>query len=75
MVSSKVYRIKCNTNDVVNGNPDPTVCGGLSKDTSTAFIGCFAYNLGINNAFYVELIVVMLAIDIAHKKGVVLSLD
>lgn len=61
--------VKCNTNGAARGAPDLEACGGIFRDRSVAYVGCFVANLGVNYALHAELIGVMLANELAFKKG------
>jgi len=41
--------IKCNIDGASNGNLGLSSCGGIFRNNEVAFIGAFAYNLGISN--------------------------
>jgi len=61
--------IKCNVDGASEGNPGPASCGGIYRDKNGAFMGAFAYNLGISNSLFAELNGAMYAIELACQKG------
>jgi hypothetical protein len=60
--------IKCNVDGASEGNPGPASCGGFYRDKNGAFMGAFAYNLGISNSLFAELNGAMYAIELACQK-------
>lgn len=61
--------IKCNIDGACKGNPGPSSCGGIFRNSAAEFLGAFACNLGISNSLSVELNGAMFAIEIASQKG------
>jgi ribonuclease HI len=62
--------IKCNSDGVSLGNPGPSSCGGIFRNSSAEFLGAFAYNLGISNSLCARLNGAMYAVvEIAYQKG------
>jgi ribonuclease HI len=61
--------IKCNSDGASLGNPGPSSCGGIFRNSNAEFLGAFAYNLGISNSLCAELNGAMYAVEIAHRKG------
>lgn len=51
------------------GNPSPSSCGGIFRDSNGDFLGAFAYNLGNTKSLVAELNGVMYAIELANQKG------
>jgi hypothetical protein len=39
--------VKCNSDGVSKGNPGPSACGGIFRDSQANDLGCFASNLGL----------------------------
>ena len=64
-----LHWLKCNIDGASNGNPGPSACGGIFRNSSAEFVGAFAFNLGISNSLVAELQGVMIAIEIASQKG------
>ncbi|MCI29182.1 ribonuclease H protein, partial [Trifolium medium] len=60
--------VKCNSNGASKGNPDPSACGGIFRDSQANNLGCFASNLGVSDAFFAELIGAITAIGIAQRR-------
>jgi hypothetical protein len=46
----------------------PVACSSVLRNYIGESIGCFAQNLGIVNVFYVEIMVVILAIECTYEK-------
>ncbi|KAJ4713826.1 Ribonuclease H [Melia azedarach] len=61
--------IKANTDGLAKGNPGLSACGGLFRDTGGRFLGGFALALGHQTAFHAEIMVVILAVEIAYERG------
>ncbi|CAJ2641500.1 unnamed protein product [Trifolium pratense] len=61
--------VKCNSDGASLGNPGPSSCGGLFRNSSAEFLGAFAYNLGISNSLSAELNGAMYAVELAHHFG------
>lgn len=61
--------LKCNTDGCARGAPGLAACGGIFRNDKAEFHGCFAINLGVQLAFYAELIGAIYAIEISYKKG------
>jgi ribonuclease HI len=64
-----MHWLKCNIDGASNGNPGPSACGGIFRDSNADFIGAFAFNLGTTNSLSAELHGAMFAIEIAAHKG------
>ncbi|KAK1589221.1 hypothetical protein Q3G72_031672 [Acer saccharum] len=60
---------KINTDGFSKGNPGQSACGGVIRMCHRVFLGCFAMPLGCRTAFFSELMVIILAIEIVSKKG------
>ncbi|CAJ2642506.1 unnamed protein product [Trifolium pratense] len=45
---------KCNTGGTSMGNPGPAACAGVFRNYKGEFLGCFAKNLGIANAYLLK---------------------
>ncbi|KAK0603265.1 hypothetical protein LWI29_003154 [Acer saccharum] len=60
---------KINTDGFSKGNPGQSACGGVIHMCHRVFLGCFAMPLGCRTAFFSELMVIILAIEIVSKKG------
>lgn len=61
--------VKCNSDGSAKGSPGLAGCGAIFRDHSANSLGCFSQNLGVNNSFFVEIMGVILAIEIAFNKG------
>lgn len=61
--------VKCNLDGASNGNPWPSACGGIYRNSNANFLGAFACNLSNSNSLDAELNGAMLAIELAHQKG------
>jgi ribonuclease HI len=61
--------VKCNSDGASLGNPGPSSCGGLFRNSKGEFLGAFAYNLGISNSLSAELNGAMYAVELAHHYG------
>ncbi|GAU30382.1 hypothetical protein TSUD_57940 [Trifolium subterraneum] len=64
-----LHWFKCNTDGAALGAPGQAACGGIFRDSTGDYIGCFADKLGIENAFIAELVAAMKAIEIAFTNG------
>ncbi|PNX74366.1 ribonuclease H [Trifolium pratense] len=62
--------IKCNCDGASAGNPGNSSCGGVFRNSEAIFCGAFAINLGVQSSLFAELMGAMLAIEIAHQKGI-----
>ncbi|MCH81156.1 ribonuclease H protein [Trifolium medium] len=51
------------------GNPGPSSCGGIFRNSNAEFLGASAYNLGISNSLCAKLNGAMYAVGIAYQKG------
>ncbi|KAK1553977.1 hypothetical protein Q3G72_006022 [Acer saccharum] len=60
---------KINTDGLSKGNPGQSACGGIIRICHGVFHGCFAMPLGSRTTFFFELMAIILAIEIASKKG------
>lgn len=60
---------KCNTDGSVRGSPGITACGGIFRDGLGSVLGCFSYNIGISQPLYAEITSMMIAFEMAYKKG------
>jgi len=61
--------IKCNTDGVSLGSYGLAACGGIFRNWKGDSLGCFAYNIGVANAVYAEILGVILAIECAHQRN------
>ncbi|KAK9282908.1 hypothetical protein L1049_011133 [Liquidambar formosana] len=61
--------LKLNTDGLAKGNPGPTVAGGVFRNCRGFVKGIFSFNIGIQSAFYAELLAVILGIEQAWDKG------
>ena len=61
--------LKCNIDGASKGNPGPSACGGIFRNSTADFMGAFAFSLGISNSLFAELQGAMIAIEIASQKG------
>jgi ribonuclease HI len=61
---------KVNTDVASTKYPPNASGGGIFRDREGICIGCFAHDLGSVNAFHVELVAAMLALQIAHRRGI-----
>lgn len=61
--------IKCNIDGACKGNPGPSSCGGVFRNSEVDFLGAFACNLRISNSLIAGLQGAMFAIEIAFQKG------
>ena len=61
--------VKCNIDGASRGNPGPSSCGGIFRDSTAAFLGAFSFNLGVGNPLTAELNGAMIAIEMASQKG------
>jgi len=64
-----MHWLKCNIDGASLGNPGPSACGEIFRNSSSDFVDVFAYNLGITNSLSAELQGAMFAIEIASQKG------
>jgi len=58
--------IKCNIDGASVGNPGPSSCGGIFRDSDAAFLGAFVYILVNTNSLVAELNGAMFAIELAY---------
>jgi ribonuclease HI len=61
--------VKCNSDGTSKGNPGPSTYGGIFRDNHANDLGCFASNLGVCDAFSIELIGAITVIEIAQRRG------
>ncbi|XP_062028868.1 uncharacterized protein LOC133744853 [Rosa rugosa] len=61
--------IKLNTDGLAKGNPGPAACGGVFRDCQGRFIGGFSTTLGHHNAFFSELMAVIIGVELAFQLG------
>ena len=61
--------IKFNTDGASLGNPGQAACVGIFRNRNGEGIGCFAVNLGLANAFYAELMGIILAVECAVNRN------
>jgi hypothetical protein len=66
---SILHWIKCNTNGTSLGNPGQEACAGVFQNRNGEDIGCFAFNLGLANAFCAELMGIILAVECALDRN------
>ncbi|GAU46447.1 hypothetical protein TSUD_402140 [Trifolium subterraneum] len=64
-----LHWFKCNTDGAALGAPDQAAYGGIFRNSIGDCIGCFADKLGIEIAFFAELVAAMKAIEIAFTNG------
>lgn len=63
-----LHWIKCNTDGAALGTTGQAACAGIFRNRNGESLGCFAVNLGIENAFYAELMGVIFVVECAIKK-------
>jgi len=51
------------------GSTGSAACGGIFRDCRGESLGCFAYNIGIANAVFAEILGIILAIECAYQKN------
>lgn len=61
--------LKCNTDGAAKGCPGHAGAGGIFRNSLGDSFGCFSSDVGITSAFHAELSAVMIAIELAFKKG------
>ncbi|PNX74140.1 ribonuclease H [Trifolium pratense] len=61
--------LKVNTDGSVRGTNIAAACGGIFQDFSACFRGCFACNLGVVSVLHAEIMVIILAMELAHSFG------
>ncbi|KAL6210110.1 hypothetical protein ACLB2K_021048 [Fragaria x ananassa] len=61
--------IKLNTDGLAKGNPGLAACGGVFQDYQGHFIGGFTTLIGHHNAFFSELLAVIIGIELAFQLG------
>ncbi|KAL6206588.1 hypothetical protein ACLB2K_023836 [Fragaria x ananassa] len=61
--------IKLNTDGLAKGNPGLAACGGVFRDYQGHFIGGFTTPIGHHNAFFSELLAVIIGIELAFQLG------
>ena len=60
---------KVNTDGVLVKNPMKAACGGIFRDNNASFKGGFAQNTETGSSYSAELLVAILAIEIAYSKN------
>ncbi|KAK9286040.1 hypothetical protein L1049_014419 [Liquidambar formosana] len=55
--------IKLNTDNLTKSNPGPAVVGGVFRNYRGFVKGAFAFNIGVQTAFYAELLAVIIGIE------------
>lgn len=50
------------------GNPDPSTCGGIARDSDGRFLGDFSNFPGVANSLIYELSGAMLTIELPYEK-------
>jgi ribonuclease HI len=60
--------VKCNCDGASIGNPGPSSCGGIFRNSDAIFLGAYAFNLG-TSSLNAELVGAMFAIETAVQKG------
>ncbi|KAL6209307.1 hypothetical protein ACLB2K_020249 [Fragaria x ananassa] len=61
--------IKLNTDGLPKGKPGLAACGGVFRDYQGHFIGGFSTSIGHHNAFFSELLAVIIGIELAFQLG------
>jgi ribonuclease HI len=61
--------MKVNTDGSVTNLPPSAACGGNFRDHLTTFKGCFAMKLAAVSVLHAELMAIIMAIEIVHRKG------
>jgi ribonuclease HI len=61
--------VKCNCDGASIGNPGPSSCGGIFRNSDALFLGAYAFNLGTSSSLNAELVGAMYAIETAVQKG------
>ncbi|KAL6216861.1 hypothetical protein ACLB2K_010079 [Fragaria x ananassa] len=61
--------IKLNIDGLAKGNPGLAACGGVFRDYQGHFIGGFTTPIGHHNAFFSELLAVIIGIELAFQLG------
>ncbi|KAL6123817.1 hypothetical protein ACLB2K_076334 [Fragaria x ananassa] len=61
--------IKLNTDGLAKGNPELAACGGVFRDYQSHFIGRFSTPIGHHNAFFSELLAVIIGIELTFQLG------
>ncbi|KAK9279788.1 hypothetical protein L1049_013470 [Liquidambar formosana] len=61
--------IKLNTDRLAKGNPGPVVVGGGFRNCRGFVKSIFSFNIGVQSAFYAELLAVIFGIEQAWGKG------
>ncbi|KAL6188353.1 hypothetical protein ACLB2K_039746 [Fragaria x ananassa] len=61
--------IKLNTDGLAKGNPGLAACEGVFRDYQGHFIGGFTTPIGHHNAFFSELLAVIIGIELAFQLG------
>ncbi|KAK9289067.1 hypothetical protein L1049_017538 [Liquidambar formosana] len=62
--------LKLNTDGLAKGNPGPAVAGDVFRNCRGFVKGIFSFNIGVQSAFYAELLAVILGIEQAWGKVV-----
>lgn len=60
--------IKCNIDGALVGNPGPSSCERIFRDSNAEFLGAFTYNLGNTNSLVAELNGAMFSIELANQR-------
>lgn len=61
--------VKCNIDGASLGNPGPSSCGDIFRNSNAEFLGPFAMNLGVSNSIYAKLHGAMIAIETSFNRG------
>lgn len=61
--------IKLNTDGLAKGNPGAAACGGIFRISGGRYVGGYCQNLGFQNAFYSELMAVIIGVEFAYQFG------
>jgi hypothetical protein len=61
--------LKCNIDGTALGNPGQVACAGIFRNNHVEYIGCFAMNLGVDNALFDEIMRIILAIECAIERN------
>jgi ribonuclease HI len=61
--------IKCNTDGAALGSTGIAACGGIFRNCIWESIGYFAYNIGVANVVFAEILAVILAIEFAYRRN------
>ncbi|KEH17247.1 hypothetical protein MTR_0029s0040 [Medicago truncatula] len=63
-----LHWITCNNDGAALGTIGQAACAGIFRNRNEESLGCFAVNLGIENAFYAELMGVIFVVECAIQK-------